>query len=123
VCDGEVLQSRNPFNGKKGVGPGGGGCPKISLVCQELIKRPAQFPGYIGSMDEGPTAVMVSLAVTVREASIRPCALIRMGSTMGIGSLARPKGLGDQAGPRVVPFETKDGARFPLNSPRAQPSL
>lgn len=42
-----------------------GGCPEISLVRRELVKMPAQFPGYIGNKDDGTTAVMVSLAVTV----------------------------------------------------------
>lgn len=45
--------------------PAGGGHPEISLVRRELIKMPVQFPGHIGNMDDGTTAVMVSLAVTV----------------------------------------------------------
>lgn len=45
--------------------PAGGGCPEISLVRRGFIKMPVQFPGYIGNKDDGNTAVMVSLAVTV----------------------------------------------------------
>lgn len=66
LCDDrEVSQSRNPFNWKKDVGRPAGGHPEISLVRRGFIKMPVQFPGYIGNKDDGTTAVMVSLAVTV----------------------------------------------------------